>query len=302
MSIENVVTDSSLDSYVALTANSKCYFTAQCDIIHHSTTADQFVMYRGVAKVKGDGHTIAWKMGLTDKSLAENERNQVVAMTLKTDESRLAVMYHQPYPNTDANSSSAGFSRLVLRLFEASDGTHIQTVSLNHDYWYDGYIGKYATNRDLLYLASNGWVVFNLHQREADNKRHPKWLNYGEASNSNKKIWPYYLKEGTAASSELWGDTAGFHITSFSYIINSFDANNNVWIINSYDYKQHPGFASDPKFAWPRFMQFPLPGTGFMTEYKHMVSTSPNMGLTLYIAALIGRIDAADEIKLTIVT
>lgn len=127
-------------------------------------------------------------------------------------------------------------------------------MSLNRDIWREEYMGKYATNKDLLYM-SNGWPIFNLHQRSAT-KRHPKFLFYGEGS--SKKIWPRYLKEGTAASSETWGDTAGIHITSFSYIINPFNADNNVLILNTYHYNYHAG--SKTKFAWPKFLQVTFPG------------------------------------------
>ena len=80
---------------------------------------------RGLAKVKGDTHKIEWKIGT---KLGHTSRGlEAIAMALKRDESRLAVLYHQPHPNTVDNYTDS--SRLTLRVFDTSDGTHITSTS-----------------------------------------------------------------------------------------------------------------------------------------------------------------------------
>ena len=65
INIENTITDSSLDTYVALTASNPCYFSGkECG---SPDDIGKYGMYtpfsRGLAKVKGDTHKIEWEIG-----------------------------------------------------------------------------------------------------------------------------------------------------------------------------------------------------------------------------------------------
>lgn len=50
---------------------------------------------------------------------------------------------------------------MALRIFDAATGVHSITSAISKEYLSDVNFGKYANNRDLLYLI-NGNVVFNL--------------------------------------------------------------------------------------------------------------------------------------------
>ena len=168
VSIENVITDSSLDSYVALTASTSCYFDGKgCfDESILGSPAD-WVRYtpfsRGIVKVRSEKHEVVWKVGMKfDGEFSDVKRHEVVAMALKKDESRLAVLYNQVYPNSATNYSSGRHCpRLSLRVFDTSDGRHITTTSMDSDRNPTNYFGNYANNHDLLY-KSDGKILYNI--------------------------------------------------------------------------------------------------------------------------------------------
>ena len=122
----------------------------------------------------------------------------MVAMALKPDESKLAVMYHQPYPNAadddGSGNSNATLSRLILRIFLAN-GKHESTISLNKGTYYYLYFGKYANNHDLLY-TSNGDILYNMKFRYHSNFA-PRMFMMRDTIADAKEINAYMLMDST---------------------------------------------------------------------------------------------------------
>lgn len=85
-------------------------------------------------------------------------------MALRTDdESKLAIIYHQPYPNTALNSTA---SRMTMRVFQTSDGTNLASTSYDYDREGESYFGKYSDNNDLIFRF-DGRIMFNPHARSS---------------------------------------------------------------------------------------------------------------------------------------
>ena len=292
VNIENIITDSSQATYIAVTASSKCYFEDPQDCTKDYDQSDAIKLYRGLIKVKGDQHQIVWKIGLTKRSTAENERNQVVAMALKADESRLAVMYHQPYPNAKINNADNGTtSRIVLRVFDTANGNHITTHGQQVARYYLLYFGKYTKNSDMIYLAS-GSILFNQKYRESTQFAGRLYLYDDTKANDFRGVG---LLNG--APNAYWGESYNYFITGLSAIYNS-DRSKSVFLVHYSWYLQHGSDSS--KFAWPGFSQVTVPAMTVQSDFAERYLGS-SVGKTLHIAALLGRIDGS-TLYATIVT